>query len=216
MMGCRSTRSSVTGSVRISVIRALSISSSKASNGRSWSLMLPGRSRSRFFDMRDRAVLSDPRSSVRFMADGSLAAGVAMLRAAIDLLLEADVAGVPGKELAGQIAEIEVQRCRLGAVDQVVITQLDECQLAGEVGRQSTADLRGELLRLSPGEATARVHAAHDMGPRRELCGAPEPPARRAGGAVPRRAGGASGSAAARHRRAAAAGHRRSGRGGAA
>ena len=107
------------------------------------------------------------------MADGSLAAGVAMLRAAVDVLLEADMTGPCGVELAGLVAELEVQRCRLAAVDQVVIAQLEQCRLAGEFGRQSTADLLGELSRIAPGEAKARVRAAQDMGPRREFCGAP-------------------------------------------
>ena len=64
----------------------------------------------------------------------------------------------------------------LTAVDQVVIAELDERQLAGDFGRTSTADLLGELSRLSPAEAKARVRAAHDMGPRREFSGAPLAP----------------------------------------
>lgn len=99
-----------------------------------------------------------------------------MLRAAVDLLLEADVGEATGVELAGLVAEIEAQHRRLSAVDHVVVAQLEQCQLAGEFGRQSTADLLAELSRLAPGEAKARVRAAHDLGPRREFSGAPLPP----------------------------------------
>ena len=99
-----------------------------------------------------------------------------MLRAAVDALLDADASRPSGSELAALAAEIEVERCRLTAVDQVVIAELDERQLAGDFGRTSTADLLGELSRLSPAEAKARVRAAHDMGPRREFSGAPLAP----------------------------------------
>jgi hypothetical protein len=110
------------------------------------------------------------------MAVSEFATAVAMLRTAVDALLDADASRPSGSELAALSAAIEVERSRLTAVDQVVIAELDERQLAGDFGRTSTADLLGELSRLSPAEAKARVRAAHDMGPRREFSGAPLAP----------------------------------------
>ncbi len=100
-------------------------------------------------------------------------AAVALLRTAVDQLLAADVTTPAGPALAAAFAEVEVQRRRLEAVDQVLLAAVDERGLAGEFGRASTADLLRELSRIAPAEAKARVRAARGLGPRRDLAGQP-------------------------------------------
>src|SRR5689334_4402329 len=107
---------------------------------------------------------------------GGFAAAVQALHGVVDSLLSADLARVPADQLAGLFAAWEVERRRLEAVDHDLIARIDQTRLAGEFGRASTADLLGALSRLAPGEAKARVRAAHDLGPRREITGAPLAP----------------------------------------
>ena len=57
-----------------------------------------------------------------------------------------------------------------------MVAALGEHDVAGDYGRQSVVDLMGELCRVAPAEAKARVCAARDLGPRRELTGAPLAP----------------------------------------
>jgi hypothetical protein len=62
--------------------------------------------------------------------------------------------------------EVEVQTRRLAAVDHRVIASVEERGLAGLGAYASTAALARDVLRIAPGEATARVDAAHRLGPR--------------------------------------------------
>lgn len=101
---------------------------------------------------------------------------VALLRTAVDRLLAADLTLPSGAVLADVFADLEAQRRKLESVDHAVLAALEEHGLAGDFGRASTAELLGELARLAPAEATARVRAAHDLGPRRDLYGVPLPP----------------------------------------
>jgi hypothetical protein len=104
------------------------------------------------------------------------AAAVQALHAAVDGLLDADLTLVPAARLPGLFAALETERRRLEAVDHDLLVALDERGIAGEYGRTGTADLLGELARVSPGDAKARVRAARDLGPRREVSGAPLAP----------------------------------------
>src|SRR5690348_9345976 len=97
---------------------------------------------------------------------------VAALRAAVDGLLGADLSREPGAVVPGLFAAVETECRRLVAVGHTLIAELRERGIAGEYGRSSTADLLCELTRISPAEATARVRAADDLGPRREVSGA--------------------------------------------
>jgi hypothetical protein len=111
------------------------------------------------------------------MGQVGFAGAVAALRDAVDGLLgAADLALLPAGELPGLFAELETERRRLEAVDHELLVALDERGIAGEYGRTSTADLLTELCRVAPGEAKARLHAARDLGPRREVSGAPLAP----------------------------------------
>ena len=62
--------------------------------------------------------------------------------------------------------EVEVQTRRLAAVDHRVIASVEERGLAGLGAYASTAAMARDVLRIAPGEATARVDAAHRLGPR--------------------------------------------------
>lgn len=110
------------------------------------------------------------------MEPSAVEQAVALLGAAVDRLLEADLSMPTGAVLAGVFAELETQRRKLDAVDHAMLAALDERGLAGDFGTAGTAELLGELSRLAPGEARARVRAARDLGPRRDLLGVPLPP----------------------------------------
>src|SRR6476646_6658603 len=110
------------------------------------------------------------------MSEVSFEVAVKSLEAAVDDLLDADVSTATGAELSGWFTRLEAQRRRLEAVDHSVVAQLKEAHLAGGFGAASVADLLVDLTRITPAEAKARVHAARDMGPRREPCGLPLEP----------------------------------------
>ena len=105
------------------------------------------------------------------MVDGQLGAAVTALRCAVDQLLGADLTVPAGAELVEAFAAIETQRRRLAAVDHVLLAALEDRGLAGEFGQASMPHLLGQLCRVAPTEAKARVRAARDLGPRRDLAG---------------------------------------------
>jgi hypothetical protein len=99
-----------------------------------------------------------------------------LLAAAVDALMATELAALPAVEVTGLLAGIEVQRRRLEAVDQRLLAEVGERGIAGEYGRSSPVDLLVNLLRVTPGEAKARVERAQDLGPRRAITGQPLPP----------------------------------------
>jgi uncharacterized protein DUF222 len=74
------------------------------------------------------------------------------------------------------LRDLEVQKRRLASVDHALIGEVDARGLAGEHACASTTVLLRHLLRVTPAEATGRVRAAVDLGPRRSLTGEPLPP----------------------------------------
>jgi hypothetical protein len=110
------------------------------------------------------------------MAAVGFAGAVEALHGVVDQLLDSDLALLPAAELPGLFARLECERRRLEAVDHELLVALDERGLAGEYGRTTTADLLNELSRVAPGEAKVRMRAARDLGPRREVSGAPLAP----------------------------------------
>jgi hypothetical protein len=102
--------------------------------------------------------------------------GVVQLRRAVDLLLATETVAASGPELTALLAEVEVQRRRLEALDQLLLAEIDRRGLGGEYGRGSTPNLLSNLLNLSRGEASARVARARDLGPRRAMTGEPLEP----------------------------------------
>src|SRR4051812_37663822 len=102
--------------------------------------------------------------------------GVEQLRRGIGALLGTETAVLSGVELTTLLAEVEVQRRRLDAVDQLLLAEIDRQGLAGEYGRGTPANLLTHLVQVSRGEAQARVARARDLGPRRALTGEPLEP----------------------------------------
>jgi hypothetical protein len=98
------------------------------------------------------------------------------LRAAVDELLAASLTCLTGDELLDGLRELETEKRRLAAVDHALIAEVEARGLAHEHACRGTANLLMQLLRVSPAEATARVHAAADLGPRRSLTGDSLPP----------------------------------------
>jgi hypothetical protein len=105
------------------------------------------------------------------MSSECASAAVAGLRAAVDSLLDLDLAGLRSDELTSLMSEIEVEKRRLVAVDHHLLSEVGERGVAGEYGRTGTADLLIGLLRVAPGEARARVVQAQAVVSQRTLTG---------------------------------------------
>ena len=101
---------------------------------------------------------------------------VKQLADALDTLLAVDLTGASRDELLDLARGLETQRRRLPAADHALIGELDARAVAGELACASTAALLMQLLRITPGEAKARVRAAGDLGARRTLTGDLLPP----------------------------------------
>src|SRR3954467_6622275 len=93
-----------------------------------------------------------------------------------DALLATPAAALPAAEGTGGLAELEVQRRRLEAVDQRLLTEVVQRGLAGDYGRPGPVELLVTLLRVTPAEARGGVARAAELGPRRALTGAPLDP----------------------------------------
>lgn len=106
----------------------------------------------------------------------AVSAGLALVAAGIDTLLDADTAALDAAGFAGLVRALEVQRRRWEAVDQQLLAAAAQRGPEGEFGATSLRDWLVALLRLSPGEARARVARAQQLGPRRSLTGEPLPP----------------------------------------
>ncbi len=109
---------------------------------------------------------------------GAVTAEVAVkqLADALDTLLAVDLTGASRDELLELARGLEAQRRRLPAADHALVGELESRAVAGELACASTAALLAGLLRVTPGEAKARVRAAGDLGARRALTGEPLPP----------------------------------------
>ena len=101
---------------------------------------------------------------------------VKQLADAVDTLLAVDLTSASRDELLDLARGLETQRRRLPVADHTLIGELDARAVAGELACASTAALLMQLLRITPGEAKARVRAAADLGARRTLTGDLLPP----------------------------------------
>ncbi len=75
------------------------------------------------------------------------------------------------EEVLADWRERERLRCRLAAGEHAIITQVECRSLPYRHGARSAAVFASQLLRISPGEAHARVRAAAALGPRRTVTG---------------------------------------------
>ncbi len=86
-------------------------------------------------------------------------------------VVEQPMTGLSEDDLLEMARAVESLRRTLPVVDHVLIEQLDTRCVAGERGARTTATLLTQTLHISPGEAAARVRAAHLLGPRRMITG---------------------------------------------
>ena len=112
----------------------------------------------------------------RTSAANGPASALARLEQLIDELHSFDWTSIPGEQLLTVLRNLETQKRRLAPVDHALIAEVAAQGLAHEHACRNTANLLTQLLRVSPAEASARVHAAADLGPRRGLTGEVLPP----------------------------------------
>ncbi len=86
--------------------------------------------------------------------------GVAMIAAGIDLVITSDLTRLSSTRFTTAQAKIEAQRRRFEPVDQHLLAEAVSRGIAGEYARSAPADLLVELLRITPGEARARLRRA--------------------------------------------------------
>jgi hypothetical protein len=110
------------------------------------------------------------------MAATGVLEGLRSVRAGLGALLSAPLSVLTSTEVTSLLAELEVERRRLDAIDQQIVAEMNERNIAGDYASAGTADLLSTLLRISPAEARARVERADDIGPRRSMEGTPLAP----------------------------------------
>jgi hypothetical protein len=91
---------------------------------------------------------------------------VAMMVAGLDGLLGSSMVGLAAAELTELARSVERIKRRLVAVEHAYVAELDTRQVAVEACMPNTAVFLSQLLRISPGEARARVRAAANLRPR--------------------------------------------------
>ena len=78
----------------------------------------------------------------------------------VDDLQQLELTALADEQLLSVLRELETQHRRLAAVDQHLIAEIESRGLAGQKACRSTAALLGQLLRISPAEASARLRVA--------------------------------------------------------
>ena len=123
--------------------------------------------------------MSDDCTNIGHMFELSSEAGApvaARLSALVDELQTLTLPAATDDELLSLLRDLETEKRRLASVDHAVIAEVEQRGLAAGLACRGTADLLVQALRVEPREAKARVRAAADLGPRRQLTGAPLPP----------------------------------------
>jgi Domain of unknown function (DUF222)/HNH endonuclease len=118
----------------------------------------------------------EPGAAASVTLPARAAAAVRLLAAGVDALLGLDLVELTSLELLEVLRSVEVQTRRSAVVDHRLVAEIDDRKVAAELCQPSTAVLLRQLLHLSPREATRRVQAAVDLGPRRTLTGQLLPP----------------------------------------
>jgi hypothetical protein len=89
----------------------------------------------------------------------------------LDALQSLGLSTLSGQQELDVLRALETQKNRIPTVEHRLIADVQARGTAGEHGCAGTAVLLGQLLRITPREAGARVQAATDLGPRRGLTG---------------------------------------------
>lgn len=110
-----------------------------------------------------------PDATARVGLPARAAAAVGLLAAGVDAVLGLDLVDLNSLELLEVLRAVEVQTRRSAVIGHRLVAEVDDRKVAAEVCQPSTAVLLRQLLCLSPREASRRVKAAADLGPRRTL-----------------------------------------------
>ena len=102
---------------------------------------------------------------------------LAALESALDGLVGLSLFALSQEELLTVLRRFEVVRRRMPLLDHALVGELEARGVADTVGARNTQAVLRDVLRLSPGEANARVQAARRLGPRETLTGQVLPPA---------------------------------------
>jgi len=100
---------------------------------------------------------------------------LAPLSAAVDSLLEADLARLSQDELLDVLRGFEVESRRIAAAQHRLVAEVAARNVAGELKYRDTASLLSAVLLLTRSQANDRVNAAELLGPRTSLLGEPLP-----------------------------------------
>ena len=108
-----------------------------------------------------------------FGSVGSATASDALTRlsGSVDELQTLQLSSLSDGDLLGVLRDLETHKRRLATADHQLVAEIGSRGLARERGCKDTATLLRQLLRVTPHEASGRVRAAADMGPRRGLTG---------------------------------------------
>lgn len=124
--------------------------------------------------------MSDPEEPVETVTPTGVA--LARLREAVDDFITAvETGGLDHLDAVGKVAlllGLEEQRRRLPLADHAMIVDAQAYDLAGRYAFASLSMMLVKTLRLSPGEAAGRVHAAEAVGRRSSMLGQPLAPLR--------------------------------------
>jgi hypothetical protein len=96
----------------------------------------------------------------------SMDSALSRVQDAMDVLAAVELTSATDEQVLEFWRGLEAVRRRLEPVDHAVIAQVNQRSLAFTHGCRSTAVLARQVLRIRPAEATARVRAAENLGPR--------------------------------------------------
>jgi hypothetical protein len=100
---------------------------------------------------------------------------LAALHAAVDSMLDADLARLSQDELLGAMRRSESESRRIVAAQHRLTAEVAARNVAPELRHRDTASLLAATLMLTRSQATDRVNAAELLGPRVSLLGEPLP-----------------------------------------
>ncbi|MFZ2173334.1 MAG: DUF222 domain-containing protein [Rhodococcus sp. (in: high G+C Gram-positive bacteria)] len=112
------------------------------------------------------------------VAEHGVAEHLPMLAAAVEGLLHADLTGLSGVEVIDSLRALEHSLRRVTAFSHRLIVETVERSLPGSLGYNSPNTLLIEVLRISGGDASARMTAARELGVWHTLSGHDMPPLR--------------------------------------
>jgi len=98
------------------------------------------------------------------------------LAAAVDSLLDADLARLSQDEVLDAMRRLESESRRIAAAQHRLVAEVAARNVAGELKYRDTASLLSAVLLLTRSQATDRVNAAELLGPRTSLLGELLPP----------------------------------------